>query len=112
MGCCVGNVGKFGKRVVIEDYSTVQNVAGEEVKTWATASTVWAKVEPLSGKERFEAKQVAPEISHKITMRGGITITPENRITFDSRIFNINAILNIEEADVILEVLCTESPDP
>ena len=110
-GGCIANAGKMRHRVAIQSNSVIQDDFGQEIKTWVTDSSAYARIEPLRGRERIEALQVAPEVSHKITMRKN-TVNAENRILFESRIFNIEAVLNVDEADIILEILCKESPEP
>ena len=112
MACPAIKAGDLRHRIAIQSHSTVQDVAGQEVKTWATDITVSARVEPLKGKERFEAQQVAPEVTHKITMRGGVTVTAENRILFKTRIFNISSVIDVDERGILTEIICIESPDP
>jgi len=106
--------GKLRHRIVIEVNTPTRDASGGEVDSWATATTVWGSVEALSGKERMEANQVNPTVSHKVTMRYNSTVTCQHRLNHDSRYFDINAVLNTEDRNKELILLCTEraeSPD-
>lgn len=100
--------GRLRHRVAIQSATEAQNDLGEVEKTWATTATVWGAVEPLTGRELWQAQQVSAEITHRVRMRYRSGLTPKNRILFGSRILEINAILNPEERNIDLELLCRE----
>ena len=104
------SIGEKPHRVAIQRATEAQGATGEITKTWATLATVWAAVEPLSGREFFQAQQVQAEVSHKVTMRHytGVTISPKDRLTFGSRTFRIEAVLNLEERNIETVILCRE----
>ena len=110
-GKCIVNIGELREVVAIQSNSVVPDDFGQEIKTWATDATVRASVMPLTGKERFESAQVAPEVTHKITIGHGATVTAESRIVFETRIFNISSVINVEERDILLEIAAIESPE-
>ena len=76
-----------------------------------TIITVWATVEPKSGREYIEADKERPELTYIITVRYQKDITPDMFIQFKGRLFNIKSIRNIREADEMLEISCTEKID-
>lgn len=76
--------------------------------TWQDVATVWAKIEPLSGREFFESQQIQKEITHKITIRSRKDINETMRIKYEERYFNIEAILDLEEKGKIMEIMATE----
>ena len=91
----IAKIGKFRHRVEIQSYTLTRDEEGGSIRTWATAATVWAKVNPISGSERQIAAQTKSLLSHRMTMRkyegswGG-----EMRIKFDGKFFNILAIVD------------------
>lgn len=84
---------------------TSQDANGEDVGTWVLLITARAKIEPLSGKELVEARQLNEAIAMRITVRYANEIkdlTAKDRIVLGSRILNIlgspvNANLRNEE---------------
>ncbi len=73
-------IGPMLHRVQIQSASDVANAHGGLTRTWTTIDTVAAKVEPLSGTELVEARQVHPRASVRITMRHYPGLTAKHRI--------------------------------
>lgn len=97
--------------VTIQTPTQTTDAYGAPTETWATYATRWAEVEPLSGREYFAAQQVASEVSHKIKLRHDSltgSITPKMRISWDSRVFDINSVINAGERDREVELMCVE----
>ena len=78
-------------------------------QTWETFCYMWASIEPLAGREYFAAAQIQSEISHKITMRYKSGIKPHYRILWNSRVFDIQSIINIREENRELILYCSEA---
>lgn len=76
--------------------------------TWADVADVRASIEPLTGRERFAAQVVDAEVSHRIRMRHRAGVVPKMRVKFGTRLFDIRAVLNVEERNRELELLATE----
>jgi SPP1 family predicted phage head-tail adaptor len=101
--------GRLRHRVVIQDYTESQNTYGEATKNWTDYATVWAAVEPIKGREFWQSQQVNAEIDVKITMRYITGVKPKMRVVSDSRIFEIEAVINVEERNRELQLLAKES---
>ena len=100
--------GTLRHRIAIQSATETQNVYGEKIKSWSTDVTVWGSIRPLRGQERFLAQQISPEVTHKIIIRGGQTVTPANRLLFNSRYFYIESPLDADERGIFMELLCKE----
>lgn len=101
--------GKLRHRIVIQQKSQTQAAGGQPVETWSTLVTAWANVEPLRGREYLEAQTQQQAVSHRITLRHPRqTVTPEMRVKFGTRVFEIESALNIEERDITLALMCRE----
>jgi SPP1 family predicted phage head-tail adaptor len=70
--------------------------------------TVWGGVEPLSVKERMAGDQTAAKGTHRLVMRYTSELTQSSQIGFGSRTFEVAEILNRDERNRELSVLCTE----
>lgn len=68
------------------------------VPTPVFPSTVWARIEPLQGNERFVAQQAFPNCTTRITIRGMLAryITVEMWVLFRDRVFDINDIGDVD----------------
>ena len=75
---------------------------------WDSVATVWAKVEPVSGREYYQSHQLKNAISHKITIRYRDGITEELRIVFEERIMKIESLINLEEQEWFMVLRCIE----
>jgi SPP1 family predicted phage head-tail adaptor len=100
--------GLLRHRITIEASTPTQNGFGELVESWATFIRPWARVQPVNGREFFAAKQINAERTLKFTIRYQDGITMKMRINYDSRLFDINAILDIEERHKELTLMATE----
>ena len=92
----------------MQSYTPARDSFGSEVEHWANVVQVWASVEPLTGKEFFAAQQLNAEITFKVIMRHRPGIKPEMRVIFGARVFEILAVMNTEERNKQLILLCKE----
>lgn len=74
-------------------------VTGAMRETWVDYASVFAKVEPLVGREFWAAAATQSEDSVKFTMRYKRDIDAAMRIGFDGNEFNITGIQNIRAAN-------------
>ena len=101
-------IGKLRQRITIQQLSTNTDSFGQGEKGWTHFATCWAAVEPLSGKEFWNAQTIAAEITTRVKIRYREGVKPTMRILFGSRIFEIKAITDPEEAKRELQILCSE----
>jgi SPP1 family predicted phage head-tail adaptor len=100
-------IGKLRHRVEIQEFTTVIDDDGYPTENWGTIATVWASVEPVSGKEYWAAAAVQAETTVKVTMRYRDGITTAHRLRFGGRVYDIKAVINVEERNRVLELMCT-----
>jgi SPP1 family predicted phage head-tail adaptor len=95
---------------VIQTNTPAQDSSGSWADSWAddTNGSMWAAVEPLSGRELFLAQQVNSDVTHKITMRYKSGLSPQKRIRFAQRFFNIITVMNIGEIGYQMQVMAKE----
>lgn len=89
-------LGKLRHRVTIESSSASRDEFGGEVLTWATVATVWAAVEPLSGREFLDARRQEAEVSTRIRIRYRAGLVPGMRVTWGDHIYDILAVIERE----------------
>jgi SPP1 family predicted phage head-tail adaptor len=100
--------GRLRHRITIQDYTESQNTFGEVTKNWTDYATVWAAVEPVKGREFWESQQINAEITTKVTIRYLAGIKPKMRILYDTRIFEIDSVINVDERNRELQLLVKE----
>lgn len=102
--------GRLRHRVVVERATDGTDAYGDQVQTWTTLATVWAGIEPLSGREYLSAAHIQADVSTRIVMRGipGVTLTPKDRIRYGARLFDIKQIVDQNAENVELQLLTQE----
>lgn len=105
--------GALRHEVAIQQRSTSTDAIGGQVDTWSTLATLQAEVRPMQGRELLAARTIATEVTYKITLRyNSIFADPKTaatyRVSYDSRIFNVHAIINQGERDREISLLASE----
>ena len=102
--------GRLRHRVTVQRATDAIDQYGDQTPTWTALGTVWASVEPLNGREYFAAAQMQSEVSTRIVIRpiSGVTLTPKDRVKFGSRYFDIQSVINRDERNRELQLLCVE----
>lgn len=101
-------IGKLRHLIIIEESIPSRDSFGAEVSEWIQFAKVWADVSPVSGREFASFKQINAEITTKITIRYIAGITTEMRILFGDRVFEIDSVINPEEKNISLLLMCKE----
>ena len=84
------------------------NTPGAGDITWQDYATVWMAIEPLRGTEFVAAQQMNAEVTGKGVMRYIPGVTPDMRILDGARIFEILAIVDVEERHRELQLMLKE----
>ena len=103
--------GSYNRILALEqDTGTTRGTYNNPIENWQPLVTVWAAVEPLSGRELYAAQQVMEQVSHRIRIRyrPDITLTGKLRGKLGIRLLNIHTVIDKEEAHIELEMLATE----
>ena len=101
--------GRLRKKVTIQTPTTTVNLAGNTLETWSTLATVWADIEPLSGREAIQARAFNAEATIRARMRYLSTLTTQCRLYYGTRYLEILSIINKDEMGREMELLCTEA---
>jgi SPP1 family predicted phage head-tail adaptor len=107
------NPGDFRHRVEIQTYTTEKDPNGGENGTWATTSTIWAAVQTLTGRKLELARQIDAEATVEIRTRycgsgGSANLTVDNQLLFNDRVLEPVFIVNENERNITLRVICKE----
>ena len=94
--------------LTVEVPKKIPNGRGGFEDTWTPRLRVWAKISPVSARERIESSKPAMDVSHNIIIPYVDGFKPEWRLTKRSRVFEVVSILNTGERDEDLQVLCKE----
>lgn len=102
-------IGKLNRLVSIQQRASTQDTFGQQSTGWTNLYTnVHVAIRPLSGREMLAAQAVNSEVSHNINLRYLAGITANMRILYGTRIFNITAVMNIDERNKELMLQAAE----
>ncbi len=101
--------GHLRHRVRLEHYTQTANAVGDPVKAWVAVTEVWSHIEPLSGRELEWAQQQHAEAAIRVTLRYRAGVDPTYRVMFGARTFEVLAVVNPDERNERLELMCRET---
>jgi SPP1 family predicted phage head-tail adaptor len=104
-------IGKLRHSITIEQVAGTQDSDGSLIETWSSFANVQASMEPISGREYFAAQTTQADVTHRICMRYLAGVIPKMRVKYGSRIFDILSVININERNRELQLMCKESID-
>ena len=105
--------GRLNRRISLQRLISAQDSYGGPVESWVDIATVWASIEPLSGRELETAQRMASEVTHQVLLRHQPIFNDTRevaamRVLYGKRIFNIHAALNPDEQNAVTMLLASE----
>jgi SPP1 family predicted phage head-tail adaptor len=104
--------GKLRHRVALQNNTGTADSAGQVSESWTTYSTVYGEVIDTGGVEKVRGQQVDATISALVRIRypaSGTFPTAEHRVSWNSRIFNIQTVQRKDTHERELWLLCREA---
>jgi len=102
-------IGDLSRRIELQSpVETSDNMGGFTV-SWNSEGIVWAAVWPVSATERIQANAPTMVISHRIRIRYRSDIKPDWRLKFGNRYLSVVSIVNANESDRQLDLMCREA---
>ncbi len=103
------NPGEFRHPIIFQRVTDSQDEYGAPINEWQNIINARAAIYPINGKDFFMAEQTNNELTHKIHIRFMPGITPDMRIKFGERYFEISSPpINFQEKNTMLQLLCKE----
>lgn len=100
--------GRLRHQVVIQATSRVSDGMGGWTENWIDQTTVYAEIDPPKGREFFASGQTQSEITTRVRIRYLSGVTPAKRVKFGSRFFDISSVINPDERNRELILMCVE----
>jgi len=100
--------GKLRHRLILQRDDGTADASGEVVPSWTTVATLWASIEPIAGREVFEASQAQSRATLRVRIRYYSGLTSKHRFLWGTRILNIDRVINLLGRDAEMEILCYE----
>lgn len=108
MKCCEITAGMLRNSIIWQERVSTPDGGGGTTTTWQDVATDRAMIKPLRGNERWQSQRTETNITHKIYMRYKPNRTTEMRINYNGRLFQVKAILNIEERNKWFDIEAIE----
>ena len=101
MKCCNYHSGLLKHVVTFQRKARVRKATGGFTESWSTLSGAPTRgfMKPLSGSEAYQADRVEAKTRNRLVVRYFSGLTEEDRVSFNSRVYNIRYIQNPEFAD-------------
>ena len=104
--------GKMRHRIAFQSFTGAVDSFGDpqhdDDAQWKDEATLWAAIDPVSGKELYVVQQSQSEVTHKVRCRYRASLTTAMRIKYGSRKFKILSIIDWEERHESLLIMCKE----
>jgi SPP1 family predicted phage head-tail adaptor len=104
-------IGKLRHSITIEQVAEAQDSDGSIIETWSSFAAVQASIGPISGREYFAAQSMQADVTHRISLRFIAGVIPKMRAKYGSRIFDILSVINVDERNRELQLMCRECID-
>jgi SPP1 family predicted phage head-tail adaptor len=96
-------------RVTIEEPVRAGDEGGGADISWLAVATVWAEIQPKTGREVFESDQLGGRVTHDVRMRFRVGVVPKMRIVHSARTFDIRYVANVGERGEWLICACEKT---
>lgn len=111
MALTITNPGEYNKVVTIQENTQAADGMGGFTDSWGTVTglaSLRVAIWPVSARERIENQQIEHVITHRVRCWYRSAILPAMRVKWGSRYFKINSIVNPEEDNRMLDMICEE----
>jgi SPP1 family predicted phage head-tail adaptor len=95
-------IGDLRHSVEIERPQQTSDGAGGATVSWVLVARVWAAIWARSAGEAFRLDREAGTASHDVWIRYRTDITPEMRVRFGTRLYNILGVIDVEDRNKFL----------
>lgn len=102
------NTGNMKRKITIRSKTTAKDSEGFVSETWADFLTTWAEVEPLRGREYFQAAAINAENYVRFRIRYHTGINNTMRLIYNNRTFRIISVIDVNERHIEIQLMCSE----
>jgi SPP1 family predicted phage head-tail adaptor len=96
--------GLLDRRVLLERRFEETDASGQVLVRWLPLATVWARVEPLGGREGFGQQQWVATGDTRFTIRWRDDVTPLHRVVHDGRAYDVVSVAEDGRREALLVV--------
>ncbi len=110
--------GDLRHRVTLLHLFSDKDEDGLPIEEWKPLAKVWGAVEPLQGREFWQAKAVQAESTVRVRIRyvkgwqdsagNLVPVSTKLRVQYGDRVLGIESVIDPEERHIELQLLCKE----
>ena len=101
-------IGSLRYRVELQARLRSPDEGGAGTVTWNAVASMFAQIQPVSGREIVSADGLTGRVTHDVSIRFNRDVAPGMRFTEGSRRFIVHAALDIDGRGRWLKCLCEE----
>jgi SPP1 family predicted phage head-tail adaptor len=105
------NISELRHRLVLEQPVETPDGAGGVARSYASVTTLWASVTPVTAHAETAADALGAEVTHNIIIRFRADVTTHHRLREDTLIFRIVALRDQDGSGRFLEIDAQERID-
>ena len=102
------SIGKMRCKVKVERATNTRDAGGGLSQAFNTVAHVYANIVPKSANSTYRQGMLQEKVTHEITIRYMNNIDTNSKIAYGNRSFAVNGIINVDERDRFLTLLCEE----
>jgi SPP1 family predicted phage head-tail adaptor len=96
--------GLLDRRIALERRVDVTDASGQAVSHFVPLATVWARVEPLGGREGFGQQQWVATGDIRFTVRWRDDVAPLHRVVHEGRAYDVVSVAEDGRREALLVV--------
>ncbi len=96
--------GRLDRRIRLERRHEEIDDSGQAVTIWLPLAEVWARVEPLGGREGFGKQQFVATGDLRFTIRWRGDVTPLHRVVHEERAYDVVTVVEAGRREALLIV--------
>ena len=101
-------IGALRHRVTLEGPVRIAAEGGTATVSWTSLGSLFARIEPIGGREVDTADGTVAVVTHKVLIRHRNDVSAPMRFVAGTRILEIRAVLDLEGRRRWMQCLCEE----
>jgi len=95
--------------ISIQQKTRIRDEIGAWQESWSEVVSCRAAIWSISASESAASNRLDYTTTHKIRIRYLPSLTPDMRVVFGRRVFEIASIININEGGRLIDLICRET---
>lgn len=106
---CVGLA--LNNFVTFQHLVMTQDEIGGYTSSYVDYYSCFVNIKPVKSYQKWQAEKLSLKVSHRITCRYFDGIKSDDRIMYNNRIFEVQEVINVDEANRFYEIIASEGEE-